>query len=196
MRDMSLTASDGPTVVFSAGVLEGAFGGWISLWGLMIVVLLLIPNVIYALRNRGEKNLCDNRFMNVAEQLGRYGSMLFMVLNFGKGFFSVWVYWVYLAGNLLLLGAYWALWGAFFFKMKPVVDISGQDGPTAVFIAGKPAVRNAAGIKVLLAVVPSLLFLLNGITLMYFPLILFAVLFAIGHIYVTCVNLEKSIHRP
>lgn len=190
--------ADGPAVVFLAGVLEGPWSGWISLWGLMIVVLLLIPNIVYALRCRGEKNLCDNRLMNVIEQVGRYGSMLFMVLVFGKGsgFPSAAAFVVYLAGNLVLLTAYWVLWGIYYFKTKPRASISRQEGPTAVFIAGKPAVKRAAGIKMLLAVVPSLLFLLSGITLMSIPLILCALFFAAGHIYVTFVNIEKSIQRP
>ena len=190
--------ADGSTVVFSAGVLESAWSGWISMCGLVIVILLLIPNIVYALRNPGEKNLCSNRLMNVIEQAGWYGSMLFMVLFFGKGsgFPSVAAFAAYLAGNLVLLAVYWVLWGIYFFRTRPQVSVSRQEGPTAVFIAGKPAVKKTAVIKMLLAVVPSLLFLLSGIVLMHIPLILCAVFFSVVHIYVTFVNIEKSIHRP
>ena len=46
--------------------------GWINLFGAGFVILLLIPNIVYALKNRGEKNLCDDRAMNLLEQIGRY----------------------------------------------------------------------------------------------------------------------------
>ena len=52
--------------------------GWINLFGAGFVILLLIPNVVYALRNRGEENLCANRAMNLLEQTGRYGSIVLM----------------------------------------------------------------------------------------------------------------------
>ena len=39
--------------------------GWINVFGAGIVVLLLIPNIVYAVRNPGEENRCTNRFMNV-----------------------------------------------------------------------------------------------------------------------------------
>lgn len=44
-----------------------------------------------------------------------------------------------------------------------------------------------------LAVLPSCLFLLSGITLGYVPLVVSAILFAIGHIYVTYRNVTDEI---
>ena len=38
--------------------------GWINVFGAIIVILMLIPNIVYALRHKGERNLCQNRFMN------------------------------------------------------------------------------------------------------------------------------------
>ena len=57
---------------------------WINFFELVIVVLLLAPNILYALKCRGEKNLCENRLMNVVEQIGRFGSMFFMIVCLGK----------------------------------------------------------------------------------------------------------------
>ena len=34
--------------------------GWINVIGAAIVILMLIPNIIYALKNRDEKNLCKD----------------------------------------------------------------------------------------------------------------------------------------
>ena len=47
--------------------------GWINVFGAIIVVLMLVPNVVYALKNRGEENRCTNRWMNLLEQIGQIG---------------------------------------------------------------------------------------------------------------------------
>ncbi len=46
--------------------------GWINVFGAAIVILMLLPNILYATKNRDEKNLCKNKLMNVIEQAGRY----------------------------------------------------------------------------------------------------------------------------
>ena len=38
----------------------------------------MIPNIIYALKNRDEKNLCTNKFMNLIEQIGRYACIFLL----------------------------------------------------------------------------------------------------------------------
>ncbi len=43
--------------------------GWINVFGAIIVILLLIPNIVYAIKNKDEKNICTNRLMNIAEQM-------------------------------------------------------------------------------------------------------------------------------
>ncbi len=155
--------ADGPTSIFLAGSI-GA--GWLNLFGLMIVVLLLIPNIIYALKEKNRENRCTNRLMNLLEQIGRYGSMFLMVFNIGLaefGFSSVEAFVVYLFGNLLLMIAYWLIWGLYF--------------------------RRKTGWKQMaLALIPTGIFLLSGITMGHFLLILFAILFGIGHLYVTNKN--------
>ena len=57
---------------------------------------------------------------------------------------------------------------------------------------GKVNGRAIQRVKLLLAAVPSLLFLLDAITLRYIPLLICAVLFTVGHIYVTLDNIEKK----
>ena len=56
--------SDGPTSVFIAGQLGMS---WLNVLGLVFVVLLLIPNVIYAIREKNQQNKCTNKFMNAME---------------------------------------------------------------------------------------------------------------------------------
>ena len=140
--------------------------GWINVFGAVIVALMLIPNIVYAIKNKGEKNLCANRFMNVVEQIGRYACIVLMwlpLLVWKFGFASVLDMMLYMACNGLLLAAYWI---AFAFYMK----------------------RRTVRLAIVLAVLPSCIFLLSGILLQHWLLVAFAILFAIGHIYVTYKN--------
>ena len=43
--------------------------GWINVFGGIIVILMLLPNIVYALKNKDERNLCENRTMNLLEQV-------------------------------------------------------------------------------------------------------------------------------
>ena len=145
--------------------------GWINLWGAGIVLLMLIPNVLYAIKNKGERNLCSNRLMNVLEQSGRYGCMIFMVVPlfvWEFGFGSVGEMLVYLIGNGLLLAAY---------------------GIVYAFYFGKKTRARAMALTIL----PVLIFLLCGILLRHWLLVCFAILFAVGHPYVTAKNLSASV---
>lgn len=140
--------------------------GWINVFGAIIVILLLIPNIVYAIKNRGEENLCTDRFMNVIEQVGRYACIILMwlpllVWKFGYG--SVLEMFLYLAGNGILLIAYWIVFAIYMRRRSPKLAI-------------------------VLAVLPACIFLISGILLRHWLLVGFAVVFAIGHIYVTRQN--------
>ena len=140
--------------------------GWINIFGAGIVALMMIPNIIYAIRNKGEKNNCTNRLMNIIEQIGRYACITLMwlpLLVWKFGFSSVLAMYLYFAGNGCLLAAYWTVF-AFYLKKKT---------------------RKRA---LILAVIPSCIFLLSGLLLQHWLLTGFACLFAIGHIYVTQKN--------
>lgn len=158
--------ADGPTVIFLAGKVGNGWN-WMNLFGLMIVVVMLLPNILYAIKFRNAKNRCNNKAMNILEQVGRYGSMLFMVVNvFGEyGFSSVGTFLVYLFGNGALLLGYWIVWVFFFFKQEPWMSLA-------------------------LAILPTLIFFISGLTLHYVLLILCAVLFGVAHIYVTWKNVK------
>ena len=144
--------------------------GWINGFGAGFVILLLIPNIIYAVRHKDEKNLCADRCMNALEQIGRYACIVLMwlpLLVWEFGFASVSEMILYLAGNGVLLVAYWLVF-ARYFKEKTA--------------------RRA----LTLAVLPACIFLLSGMLLRHWLLAGFAVLFAVGHIYVTQKNMEKE----
>ena len=138
----------------------------VNLFGLIFVVLLLMPNIIYAMKCKDLQNRCTNRFMNILEQIGRYGCMFLMVFNIGIaefGFCSKATFLVYLIGNSLLMLSYWIIW-LFYFK------------------------RAALWKQLSLAIIPACLFLLSGITIRHYLLVIFAVIFGLGHIYITWTN--------
>ena len=142
--------------------------GWISLLGAGVVILMLIPNIVYALKNKGEKNLCANRLMNAIEQVGRYACIVLMWLpllirEFGFGSAGGFV--LYLAGNGTLLAVYAVVFARYM----------------------KEKTKRRA---LILAVVPACIFLLSGLLLRHWLLVGFALLFAVGHIYVTLKNAE------
>ncbi len=142
--------------------------GWINLFGAVIVIVMLVPNAVYALRNRDQKNNCTNKVMNAVEQVGRYGCIVLMWLPlfvWEFGFANKTMFLLYIAGNVLLLAAYLMV-----FRMY-LVERSGGRAMT-------------------LAVLPACIFLLSALTLRHWLLFVFAILFAAGHIYVTKKNIE------
>lgn len=138
----------------------------INLAGGVIVALVLVPNIVYALRSPGEENRCKNAVMNLLEQIGRYGSMALMVLPLGVwefGFPGVAAMLAYFLGNGTLLLAYWLFWAAYFGRRTP---------------------RRA----LVLAILPTCIFLLSGLTLRHWLLVLVGAAFGVAHIYVTREN--------
>jgi hypothetical protein len=144
--------------------------GWINVFGAVIVILMLIPNIVYAIKNKGEEKLCKNKLMNALEQVGRYVCIVLMflpLLVWEFGFKSVGGMIIYLAGNGVLLAAYIILF--------------------AVYLK-----RKSRRLALLLAIIPACIFLLSGILLRHWLLIGFAVLFAAAHIYVTLKNTQHE----
>ena len=131
------------------------------------MILILIPNIIYAIKFKDAQNKCTNKFMNILEQVGRYACMIFMVFNVGLakfGFASVGDFLIYFLGNAILLLAYWIVWILFFSKQSVWKSMA-------------------------LAIIPGCIFLICGVTLRHVLLIISAVVFAVGHIYVTRKNI-------
>ena len=139
---------------------------WINIFGLSIVVLMLLPNVIYAINIKSFENKCKNKTMNMFEQIGRYGSMFFMVFNIGiyeVGFQSNIAFVIWLSLTILFLLLYWLFWFIFFKSTR-------------------------ATLPIILAILPSAIFITSGFILRHWLLIISGILFSIGHIYVTYQN--------
>lgn len=137
--------------------------GWFNYLGLIFVALLLIPNVIFAITNRGLQREQEGRALEIFEQIGRYGSMIFMIFNIPYttfGFYFANGQFVYIAVNSTLMFAYYLSWILFW--------------------------RRDCLIKsLLLSIIPSCLFIVSGVFLANIPLIAFAILFAIFHILIS-----------
>ena len=157
--------ADGPTAIFVASTLPRM----LNPLGIAIILLMMVPNVIFALRHRDMENKCKNRLMNLLEQIGRYGCLVLMIICIGLdkfGFGSVEDFLIYLFGSALLLLAYFIFW----------------------ILYGKSPSRKKA---LALTIIPCCLFLLCGVTLRQWPLVVFAVFFCVCHVCVTLSNNPK-----
>ena len=157
--------ADGPTAIFVTSTLPRM----LNPLGIAIILLMMVPNVIFALRHRDMENKCKNRLMNLLEQIGRYGCLVLMIICIGLdkfGFGSVEDFLIYLFGSALLLLAYFIFW----------------------ILYGKSPSRKKA---LALAIIPCCLFLLCGVTLRQWPLVVFAVFSCVCHVCVTLSNNPK-----
>lgn len=50
--------------------------GWINGFG--AVIIMMIPNILFAVKNKDMRNQCENRLMNAIEQIGRYACFVLM----------------------------------------------------------------------------------------------------------------------
>lgn len=139
---------------------------WINLFGGVIVLLILIPNIIYALKNKEETPEKSNIVIIITEQVGRYACMLLMIvpLFVGEfGFSPLEFMFNYLIGNLILLVFYYIFW---------------------VLFAKNKSLDKALA----LAAIPTLIFINSAISVKHWTLLVFALLFGASHIYITYKN--------
>ena len=139
---------------------------WINLFGGVIVVLMLIPNIIYALKNKEETPEKSNIVARMTEQVGRYACMLLMIvpLFIGEfGFSPLEFMFNYLIGNLILLVFYYIFW---------------------VLFAKNKSLDKALA----LAAIPTLIFINSAVSVKHWTLLVFALLFGASHIYITYKN--------
>lgn len=142
--------------------------GWNNIFGLVIVIIMIIPNFLYAMRFRDAENRCTNKIMNILEQIGRYASVILMFVPLGLrdfefGFYSKMAFLVYFFCNGGLLLIYIIIW-LFYFKKKSLHK------------------------ALALAIIPTCIFLISGITLRHWLLVISAIIFGVGHIFITFRN--------
>lgn len=142
------------------------FMEWFNYIGLIFVALLLIPNIIFAFKNKGEQNKQNNKVLGIFEQIGRYGSMIFMIFNIPYivfGYYFACGQILYIAINSALMLVYYILWIIFWKK-------------------------DCLAKSLLLSILPSILFIISGVLIVNIPLIAFAIIFAVFHILISVKN--------
>ncbi len=156
----------------SMDIIAGNLGvSWINIFSIIMIVIIMIPNIMYAIKNRGSRSpLYENKAIRIAEQIGRYASMFFMIFNIGfyeLGFPSVEAFIIYAIGNFVLLIMYLIFW--------------------------IPYYRNKTRWNgMALAIIPVCIFLLSGLTLRHYLLVISACIFGIAHLVITYQTHEKS----
>ena len=137
-----------------------------NIYGLIIMTIVMIPNVIFAIKVKNFESKYHNNAVEIIEQIGRFGSMGLMIFNiplleFGYWFNNGKVVYMVLTGVLAVLYCF-----AWFFYFK------------------KSTMEKAMS----LAIIPTMIFLSSGIIQGNVLLIITAILFGNGHIIITYNN--------
>ena len=62
---------------------------WFNYYGLIIMAVIMIPNIIYAvLHKNNSAGAFNNKAVIIAEQIGRYGCFVFMIFNIPYTYFG------------------------------------------------------------------------------------------------------------
>lgn len=145
--------------------------GWFNYYGLAIIVIIMIPNIVFAFTHKDDfNNAYKNKAVEFLEQIGRYACFVFMIFNIPYTYFDFWfdcALTVYLSVNGALLLAYLIFWLVFWN-------------------------RNGKAKALALSVTPSLIFLFSGVALLNIPLIVFSVIFGVNHILLSYKNAAST----
>lgn len=142
-----------------------------NFYGFAFMLVIMISNIIFAVKNKeGFENLWKNKFVELFEQIGRFGCFAFMIViipGMGFCFYSKIEFILYLVIDTVLLTAYVLIW-ILCFKINSIFK------------------------SLALSIIPSVIFLTSGILTRYIPLIASAVIFAPCHILISYKNAKTS----
>ena len=141
---------------------------WINWINMAAVVWLVLINVIVARKGLSDSYNNKHSIVNILEQIGRYGCMVLMILpvftsGWKFGFDSVVEMLIWISLTILLLAIYSFLW------------VKKANGNVFVFYG--------------LALVPTVLFLLNGIILRHPALVVASLVFGVFHFLIVKENI-------
>ena len=140
---------------------------WLNVFGLVMVAVIIIPNILFAMKCKdGFVNKWNNKSVETVEQIGRFGCFGFMIINIPGTWFGWWsdeAFAVYLVVDAVLVTLYCVIWAVCFRK-------------SSVFRA------------LALSIIPSVLFLFSGIMSRSILLTIAALLFAPSHIMLSYQN--------
>lgn len=142
----------------------------INLYGLSFMAIIMIPNIVYAIRCRdGFGNRWQNKTVETLEQIGRFGCFGFMVINIPGTWFGWWsdeAFAVYLIVDSVLVFAYCILWIVLWKKNNLLRALA-------------------------LSIIPSVVFLFSALMSRSILLTVSALLFAPMHILISIKNTDK-----
>lgn len=130
------------------------------------MAIIMIPNIVYAVKHKNETTAYHNKAIEISEQVSRYGCFVFMVFNIPYtwiGFYFRYAEIVYIVVNSVFVFAYCLIW---------------------LILWEKTGIVKA----LLLSVIPSLIFMFSGVMIASIPLILFAVIFSFAHVFISVKN--------
>lgn len=143
---------------------------WLNIFGTIFIVVIMIPNIIYAIKcKEGFENKWNNKIVELIEQIGRFGCFAFMVINIPgtwSGWWSDEAFAIYLIVNTVLVIVYCIIWIITFRK-------------NTIFKA------------LTLSIIPSVVFLFSGIMSRAILLILSSILFSPAHILISVKNAKN-----
>ena len=144
---------------------------WFNFIGLIFVAVILIPNIIFAAKNKdGFQNFYHNKFVEVFEQIGRFGcfiTMFFPPPFLNLGFKINGAKTAYIITGAVLVALYCLGWIVF----------------------GK---ENSVRKSLALSIIPSVLFLESGLLSLNFSLIILSLIFAPCHIIISYKNAKAT----
>lgn len=144
---------------------------WFNFIGLFFVAVILIPNIIFAAKNKdGFQNFYQNKFVEIFEQIGRFGCFITMFFTppfLNLGFKINGAKTAYIITGAVLVALYCLEWIVF----------------------GK---ENSVRKSLALSIIPSVLFLESGLLSLNFPLIILSLIFAPCHIIISYKNAKAT----
>lgn len=140
---------------------------WLNVFGLVFIVVIMIPNIIFAIRCKGGfENRWNNKIIGIVEQIGRFGCFGFMIFNVPGTWFGWWskdAFAIYLIIDTLLIALYCAMW----------------------IICRK---KNNVFRALALSIIPAIIFMFSGVMSRSLLLIIATILFAPTHILISYKN--------
>ena len=140
---------------------------WFNAFGMFFIIVIMIPNIMFMIKSKdGLDNKWNKKYVEIIEQVGRFGCFGFMIINIPGTWFGWWsdeAFALYLIIDTILLILYCVIWIITFKK-------------SSVFRA------------LALSIIPSILFLFSGIMSRSVLLIIASLFFAPSHIMISYKN--------
>lgn len=143
--------------------------GWFNIFGLVFIVVIMIPNIVFAIKcKEAFENKWSNKVIELLEQIGRFGCFGFMIFNVPGTWFGWWsdeAFAIYLIVDSLLIVLYCIIW----------------------IICWK---KNNVFRALALSIIPAVVFMFSAVMSRSILLIIASMLFAPTHIMISYKNVK------